>query len=827
MKKETANINIGNWKVDPLENVSVGDFNNVTDKASAVFPGQYEGDSVFIRESENTEPLKTEAVKAENYAYSFVGNGYFYGIKNDNTEVIAIVKDNILTPVQQGAGRFVIKRRNGEVLLQSGAVKDYTVGEKDGYTCVTVSYEAEGLFRFAETVSSTYTFKEQCISVDSALNIIGLDTANLYSANLCKIPLNSRESYKNRISMKWQYPENNDFAFKNSDAMVFGEKFGDMAFYSAVRDGRSTKYCLREMSPDNLPLSSKESENTEYYCHVDFSVVTADEKESYKALFMGRNSDFAAGIASVNETDNTTMFMGKDLHLNINVTNIANTDINFTVKYELLDYYENFILENTSYKNILGVGEEANHNIKMSLDKYGMYFLNIYVATKNYEYRETYPFCMVEEYEYRNRDGLPFGICATHTETVGECRSTARILKKMGLSIIREGECPDRPKFREFLAENGVNRYSGGVHWAFNEAGVNGLMKAVEKSDSRFDDPKNTYYFVANEIDAPAKGNYEKSYKKLTEQYIPYTYKPIYDYVSKNHPDALKKIIWQSNCHGTTEWLEAFYDTGMWDASEFIDIHTYSSPTGPDKVYSNTLVSMHADTFSNEYAMDRWKRLVKRYGPKRMIVGETGYPTAPHVGDNAEVDPRTQADFNVRIALFLLEAGCEDILYYCIYDRTGFFVGASEWNEMYFGALYNYDYNGVYMPKPWAAAYANLTRRFDGYKKVTFFDKYEESEFGDLRAFKVETDKEEFAVLWSNIFKQPNTTAPGRMKHQFRKFLPLWTNRWEQADVREFDAVGDTVTVVDVMGNSKEIKAVNGKVTIEVTGSPIYVYGIC
>jgi len=65
------------------------------------------------------------------------------------------------------------------------------------------------------------------------------------------------------------------------------------------------------------------------------------------------------------------------------------------------------------------------------------------------------------------------------------------------------------------------------------------------------------------------------------------------------------------------------------------------------------------------------------------------------------------------------------------------------------------------------------------------------------------------------------------MVHEERKPLPLWANRWEETEVREFDAVGDIVTVVDVMGNATEIKAENGKVKIEVSGSPIYVYGIC
>ena len=308
--------------------------------------------------------------------------------------------------------------------------------------------------------------------------------------------------------------------------------------------------------------------------------------------------------------------------------------------------------------------------------------------------------------------------------------------------------------------------------------------------------------------------------------FIPFTYKPAYEWMVKNHPDMLDKIIWQSNCHCTTEWIEAFYETGMWDNSEVIDIHSYSSPSGPDKAFSNQMVSMYANTFSNEYAAERWKRLRRRYGDKRFVVTETGYPTTSAAGDTQEIDIRTGADFNLRIALFFLEAGCEELMYYCLYDRTGALIGTSEWNEMYFGACYSYDYYGVYMPKPWAVALSNLTRRFDGYKSCSFFKKYEENDMGTLRAFEIETEDDRFAVIWSNVYMQPNTTAEGRMNRVKRIPQPAWESRWIESETRSFDAEGDTVEVIDIMGNKRIYKAENGKVSIEVTGSPIFVYGI-
>ena len=73
----------------------------------------------------------------------------------------------------------------------------------------------------------------------------------------------------------------------------------------------------------------------------------------------------------------------------------------------------------------------------------------------------------------------------------------------------------------------------------------------------------------------------------------------------------------------------------------------------------------------------------------------------------------------------------------------------------------------------------------------------------------------------------PNTTAIGGVKRTPREAGPIWENRWVITETREFDAGGDTVTVIDVMGNSRTVSAKSGKVQLEISGSPIYVYGIC
>ncbi len=826
MKKETS-VSVGNWTLNAEEKVYVGSFDNVTDiENNGIFPGQRSEGSILCHDVEPDAVYTPEEIAEADYQFCYKGKDYFYGIKNDNTEVIAILTaSGKIIPTRQGIGGYNVDRQ-GAMICETTGIADFTTGEQDGYTSITVNYNSVGERKAVIKNSSTYIFKERCFDVKSDFEMI--TEQNARNISLSSKFINRPNSDAKRLNMDWLYPENNDFVYKEIDRLVISETYGDYIIHYAEHDPNSDhKYYMHLPIGDNLRAYLEKTELGYKGC-AEYSVaVTANDiKEGYEGLAKTKNRDFAAGVANVSETDNTTMYIGKKVTLNLNVYNITEDDINFSVKYNIMSYDNECIDSGIFYGNTLGAKQMANHNLDLDLPKYGMYYLNFYVATKDNEYRECFPFCAVEDFEFKHREENRLGICATHHDTEGQGDSTISLLNKMGLSIVRLGGSAKGEDFPEKLRQNNM-RFVSGVEWSHYITPENRERVQNSCRNVLTDLPDAKYVLIANEVDSKTKANYGKAKEFLENHFIPYSFEPLHEVVVNEFPEMKKKMVWQSNCHGTVEWLEAFKESGIWDESEFIDIHTYSSPSGPDKIFANSLYSMHANTFSNEYAMERWKRITRRYGEKRMIVGETGYPTPSPASDTKEIDIRTGADFNVRIAMFLLEAGCEDIIYYCMYDRTGWFIGSSAWNELYFGANYNYDYNGVFMPKPWAPAFANLTRQMDGFKKVSFFDKYEENEFGTLRAFKVEKDDSEFAVLWSNIYLPPNSTVEGRVNKVKRLPAPAWESRWLTTETREFDAVSDTVKIVDIMGNEKILKAENGKVKIELSGSPIYVYGIC
>ena len=867
-----SNINkIGNWKLDREANVSVGNFDN---GGVAVFPGKY-GDAAATFRDDAWDPvghndkygfsyiykdvadidrvrdamqictktdvtftgndIKTEPFSEQDYLYFYKGSNYFYGIKKDNSEIIALMDENgLLTPVSRGAGCYRFLDADKNIRLNVTGVKSFEELENG----IKVCYSCDADCKYLRKIYTAYTFKEDGIGVEACIDAEGFEPQLMREyCFFVRQPLNPCNEYQKRMAYYWNYPEDNDYVHKETDAIVLSENIGNGSVYTFVRDENSEhQYEFCNLTRQFLPLQITEkwpmfrrsiptTENVSYKYNMDIVFTQNDETAAYHALFKSKGSDFAAGVCSVENNNNATLFKGKDVTLNLNVTNISGKEINYSVRYNIINHYNEIVDSGIFYNNRLEVGKQANRNLELHLENYGMHYLNFYVVSENYVHRENYPFMMVEDKELKYRAESPFGLCAPYTNCESEQDAAVKLLGNLGISSMRMDKQNKNFYLSDCLKAEGITRQSIGIAYNKTPSDIDGYIEKVRELAKDWLD-RVEIFFMANEFDMQTKGNYSKSKKEIAERFIPYTFAPAYELFKNEFPDKMHKVVWESNCHGTVEWFEAFYEAGLWDKSEIIDVHSYSNPTGPDKVFTNTVENKFSSMYSIEYAAQRWKRVCKRYGKKRLIIGETGYPTS--VTTKVGMNPRTVADFNVRAALFLLSAGAELINFFSAFDRVSVLVGTSTWRELYFGAFTNTDYFGTYMPKPWAAAYANLIRRFDGFKECGASSKYDEDEFGTLRVFDVKLkDDNTFAVMWSNIYMLPNTTAIGGVKRTPREAGPVWENRWLQTEIREFDAVGDTVTVIDIMGNSKTLKTENGKVKIELSGTPIYVYGVC
>ena len=56
--------------------------------------------------------------------------------------------------------------------------------------------------------------------------------------------------------------------------------------------------------------------------------------------------------------------------------------------------------------------------------------------------------------------------------------------------------------------------------------------------------------------------------------------------------------------------------------------------------------------------------------------------------------------------------------------------------------------------------------------------------------------------------------------------LEPWVDHWKTHREVTLPAISDEVTVIDSIGRATQVKAVDGKVTLTLSGAPLMVYGL-
>lgn len=935
-------------KSGAVSDVSVQGFS--TDSAS-VTPG-YDFDSNDLN-NVNIPVSALNDITALQYYYET--DTYAYGITADGSEVISLRKANGQKyDMLSGAGK--VQSNNTEKvqvdgkdvkarIIEAGKADTFTEGtDENGNKTLTVNYQLSGVAvdEYNNSVSSSdatdlaapsiktvYTFYEGSIGVRSEAkaesNKYTFGGSSIVRTHLCGYHA-SNERVK--VNSKWIYPDNMDEPYQDFECLAFiyspdkvhrmytfrrGE---ELSKYYAAIDIRGKAFSMNnnEGAADNL-LDS----------YVEYTLVMADassEKQSanYLSLFRSRDEDFAAGIAvAQNNTERSTIFTGNTAKLNINVTNLKNKPLTYSLRYDVRDYYGNIVDAGLFIDNTLPIKGEANRLISIT-GNYGMYYLNLYAISENTTYKECYPFALLEEYDYKYNSTSPFGISTVTAYTgadpiAGEKYDTpfvydysqfkdlANLSAKIGISNARSGG----NKYKDYMSELGIDRfmcqmnptfeslyreeldklYKGPVYpiapvkndyttdgvldeEAYNKAYTDYVAaikqhradfeayynsdeaaeyrKLYEEYKAKYIESVKSYADTASEYATAIefgnemniftlKDDYAIGVDELYDYFYRDTFLPSYEYVTKNYPNL--KYIPTSFSAAESGWINRLCDdekgNPIWDKFDICSIHIYGQPWMPDsfgarKGGSNNLWNI-------EDGMIRMENACKTYGDKEVWVTEIGYPTPPESA--VSVGLRTQADYTARIGAICLGHGVDVIQFYCMSDRTGYYTGFNnsngEWN---FGLFYEADFFEVIKPKPAGIAYANMTRQLESYKHNSGrIDTYDEGNLSDgtysynvagVRAFRFDTELYgEVVMAYSNKEVLPNAKKNALSGSNNRAANLTWNTQWSETDETEFTALGDTVRVVDVMGNETVYTPDNsGKVTIPLTGSPVYIYGV-
>ncbi len=748
--------------------------------------------------------------------FYYDGDNYRYAIV-DGEEIIAFYDNGDYIDVLSGAGEYVIRDTTfTNILTEASSVEDFSYTKEDDVTVLTVKYNETDS---SVSASTTYKFSDSHIEV--VANIDGIGSNNVGTSFFQRNFINGYEDYELKQNQEWVFPENDDFPYKDFDSIVSTHYIDNehkmYTFFNG--DAANTGKYFDDYSPEHLPLkvSDYTLDSYELNYNLVFENLSEDSDPDYFALFKNKGYSFAAGITPVTESiENSTIFEKSDLEFNINISNISDVDKDYSYSYKIYDYYSN-IYNETDESVAIKADDSCNCDVSFDAKNQGIYYLELTVSDGNDTHKELYPFGYLPEYNYEYRESSPFGISGIRFGNYQQNDTTLALMDKIGVANARVGiSTPEYVNSDYTLLEKSLETLN---NTGIDVTGQYLLMKDWSFSsdaDAFQSEMEDTLDHVSKYLTDCEVGNETNLYptydskEEAMEHYYEYEFKPGYNALSNAGVPIVASGVYQA----MYDWMILMKSSGVWDMSSVLSTHNYGFPHSPDHVNDDSI------EHSFESGLVRARTALDTYGDKTWYISEMGYSTAPLNNANmfSGVDLRTQADYTFREFILGLAYGADVIESYGFYDQLNMQKSTNPNDvEYHYGMLYDQDYFGRVMPKPWVLAYASMTRNLESVTSATSLTLSSST----IKAFSLslEKDNETAFVLWSDCSLLSNDAVEGTRTPN----LP-WNNQWEDTeDITVYST--STVTVTDIMGNKTEYTPKNNVVTIPVSGSPIIVTG--
>lgn len=761
---------------------------------------------------------------SKNNKFIFKGAAYTYAVTAANEEILAL-NDRVtgdIIDITDGGGTAVLNDDGNALLVKkSGIERLVPEGNK-----LSIYYSLTGAAAENASIVNTYTFLENCIKVSQHITFKSdkYTAAAKYSSVARKV-FQSYTSEDARMVSKWVYPENGDYPYQLGESVGTVMKFdNNHSLYTFLSVAEDAVLYPPSHPKQSIPLTfenGKDIDMTAEYSLVP-ATVSGGEYDGYLPLFSGRGSDFAAGVFPVTEnTEKSTVFVGDSVDLRLNVSNLVPHGIKYTLCYSLYDYY-GMLIDVGSFEDVPLAAETAENRVLHIEGKYGVYYIDLRVRTDNYEHTECYPFALIPSAEYKYRSTNPFGIASAADNGV---ESDAMLAGKLNIKVgtgnyrfVGNSKGYQR-QMTEYLHENGVK-----INVQLN---MNSIKPWGFKTVEEFVKAMNDYLpglrsitdsvEIGNEINFSYTEGKEEDPAAYAERYINDMYIPSSDAV---HSAGFKYAnAGISACD--TNWFDKVMGKTqeLWDRTDILSVHPYGHPCVPDLCGRGE----QSGKWNYEAALIRTVNALKKHGEKEWYITETGNTTPPL--NMMQTDLRTQADYEMRELILGHAYGASRIQLYCFFDRASYNNGYSaEDAELNYGIFYQPDFLGVVKPKPAAAAFAVINSVTDGIEKTEEYGKYTRAD-GTLRVFKItRKDGGDVYAVWSNKYPLSNGIY-GKQTERVPSipWIDKWTGKYENVT---FETENGSADVTDVMGNKKVYTAKDGKVTVPVSGSILYISGI-
>jgi hypothetical protein len=208
---------------------------------------------------------------------------------------------------------------------------------------------------------------------------------------------------------------------------------------------------------------------------------------------------------------------------------------------------------------------------------------------------------------------------------------------------------------------------------------------------------------------------------------------------------------------------------------------------------------------------------MRKYGKKDLWMTEVYAATAPN--SSCSISERDAAEDIALMHGLAVAADVKGTMLHCLDDydlyeeiKTSAQIGEPVERECYFGLV-----RRDWMPKPGLWSYQTAAYYLDGAEflgDIVVSDK-------DLNGLLFKTNRGAVAMLWSRKvgYRRQEAAHPRQTQR-----MP-WKSSWTVGTPITF-AGKSAVAVVDCVGRSRQVSPdQNGRITLEITGSPIYVVG--
>lgn len=535
-----------------------------------------------------------------------------------------------------------------------------------------------------------------------------------------------------------------------------------------------------------------------FFALLCISVCGFAESEQY----LSSDGGFSVAVSAKTNSAGNIFFDGDEKNFEVTFKNEAAQNADFNVKYVVSGINGDTVFEKSASLS-LGANGEKTENFPITVQKYGVYYFNVYLADESGNDTETYSykFSLCPYADYAEYDS-EIGVCP-HFNWGRECVNGTEIIKKAGIDHIREGY-----NWANFERKKGVYTETDAMKNYLDAAENNGIDILALAAYGNTLYTGDSYAVPTTDEQRAAFANYvynmlDKNHGRIkiveiwnepdiarfntnnaSPEDLAYLVKAVYDKIHTDFPSVEICAFALANAYNETgrEWLERALKTDTDGDGEY-DLYKYCGGISVHH-YITDLQRISTDG-------EKLKTLLAKYGfaDKKLYHTEFGYTEARREnGAWVLKGEETQAAYIAKYASSLRAKNAGDIFYIYDFSNDGLEEDEPEHN---FGLVESVSYDVPYAAKAALIAVANMNRVI-----------------GDCAADEILSDSGSLSV-----YKFKNGIGTKESYIMFSE---------SGAAVYDFAAQSGKTVFYDMYGNEMNFAFDGEKYTVNVGKNPIY-----